>query len=200
MVSIILSTRNTRKGEEVAALFEGSPIRLLTLEKAGIGGNALEDGRTLEANASSKAWFAHERSDGKCWTVADDTGLFIRALRQAPGVHTAIWGGRDLSARERMQYCLEQMHPFKKDRFATFRTVVCAVGPHREEMFFHGEVYGDLLEEPRVEPHPHMPFAPLFVPRGQELSLAEMTVDEENAISHRGQAFRKLRAFLEAQA
>ena len=198
LVDTIFSTRNSRKVEEASPIFADSTIRLITLDEAGIDGNALENGDTLEANAAIKAWFAHERSNGTRWVIADDTGLFIRALRQVPGVHTAIWGGSDLSAEERMRYCLKEMQGFTRDRFATFRTVVCVVGPQRQEHLFHGQVYGDLLEEPRVEPHPSMPFAPLFVPRGHRLSLAEMPVLEENAISHRGQAFRKARTFLEA--
>jgi len=71
------------------------------------------------------------------------------------------------------------------------------VAPSGDEYFFSGKVYGQLLEAPRAKFQPGMPYSGLFVPEGTNLVLAEMTTEDENKISHRGEAFRKARLFLE---
>ncbi|HUQ30302.1 MAG TPA: non-canonical purine NTP pyrophosphatase [Candidatus Paceibacterota bacterium] len=194
-MNLILSTRNPSKALQIKALFDGSPLSVRTLADAGIEGEAVEDGATLEENAAKKAWYAHEKSDKKSWTMADDTGIFIDALGGEPGVYSARWAG-DVSTEEITRYTLQRLED-ATDRSATFRTVVVAVSPEGIEYTFAGEVRGTILTAPRVPPQPKMPYSPLFVPHGQDKVWAEMTTKEENAISHRGIAFRKARAFLE---
>lgn len=194
-MNIILSTHNPSKALQIKAVFNGSPLSVSTLAEAGIEGEAVEDGTTLEVNAAKKAWYAHEHSDKKSWTMADDTGIFIDALNGEPGVYSARWAG-EVSTAEITAYTLKRLEGVT-DRSATFRTVVVAISPEGIEHTFVGEVRGVLLIEPRVPPQPKMPYSPLFVPDGQEKVWAQMTTEEENAISHRGIAFRKARAFLE---
>lgn len=192
---IILATRNPSKALQIKAVFDGSPLSVQTLTDAGIEGEAVEDGTTLEANAAKKAWYAHEHNDKKSWTMADDTGIFIDALNGEPGVYAARWAG-DVPTEEITRYTLKRLEGVP-DRSATFRTVVVAVSPEGIEYTFAGEVRGTILTAPRVPPQPKMPYSPLFVPDGQGKVWAEMSTEEENAISHRGIAFRKARAFLE---
>ena len=73
------------------------------------------------------------------------------------------------------------------------------ITPDGSEHFFSGKVHGHLLEAPRVKFQPGMPYSGLFVPNGGNLSWAEMTVENENKISHRGKAFGKAKSFLEEQ-
>ena len=193
-MNIILSTRNPSKALQIKAIFGGSLLSIQTLAEAGIGGEAVEDGMTLEANAAKKALYAHECGDGS-WTMADDTGIFIDALGGEPGVRSARWAG-DVPTEEITKYTLQCLEN-ASDRSATFRTVVVVISPDGVEHTFVGEVRGTLLIAPRVPPQPKMPYSPLFVPNGQEKVWAEMTTEEENTISHRGIAFRKVRAFLE---
>lgn len=194
-MKVILSTRNPSKMRQIQALFEGSSVSLQTLDDALITGEAVEDGTTLEENSEKKARYALERSNG-FWTMADDTGLFVDALDGEPGIQAAYWGG-DLSTEERMRYCLERMKGVTNRR-ATFRTTVVILSPEGERYTFNGEVHGMLLPAPRCAPQPKMPYSALFVPDGQPLTWAEMTTEYENAISHRGKAFREARAFFEA--
>lgn len=188
---IILSTRNPSKTEQIKAIFNGAPVRVLTLTEAHIDGEAVEDGHTLEENALKKALFAHRF--GK-WSMADDTGLFIAALGGKPGIHAARWAG-DVSTDEITAHTLKALAGVK-DRRATFKTVVALVSPSGIPSCFVGEVEGQLLEAPRVRPQPKMPYSPLFVPDGSDKVWAEMTTEEENAISHRGKAFHQARDWI----
>lgn len=197
MKKVILATRNPSKTEQIRALFAGSDISVFSLDEAAIEGEAVEDGTTLEENAFKKAWFAHERARKGVWTMADDTGLFIRALGGEPGVYAARWAGENATTDETTQYCLKRCEGIT-DRSATFRTVVTLIAPDGEKQIFAGEVSGSLREAPRVPPQPKMPYSALFVPKGQTLSWAEMTVEQENAVSHRGKAFRLVRDYLES--
>lgn len=195
-MNIILATRNPTKALLVQSFFEGSGLLVRTLADVGIKGEAVEDGATLEQNALKKAWYAHKKSRGRVWTMADDTGLFINALGGAPGVYAARWAGKDASTEEIMRHCLGRLKGIS-DRSATFRTVVAVIFPGAERArVFTGEVAGQLLRAPRVSPLPKMPYSALFVPEGHERTWAEMTMKEQNAISHRGKAFRQVKAFL----
>lgn len=190
-MKIILSTHNSGKILQVKAMFTEYPVEVLTLEDAGIEGEGSEDGSTLEENAMSKALFAHQPG---AWSMADDTGLYIDALDGRPGIHAARWAGK-VSIEEIAQYTLKQLDGVT-DRGALFKTVVAVVSPDGEQKFFSGEVRGTILEAPRVPPQPNMPYSPIFVPEGSTKVWAEMSTDEENAISHRGKAFRLTREYL----
>lgn len=194
-MEIILSTRNPSKAHQIKAIFEDTGIVVLSLDDAKIEGEGVEDGITLEENAEKKARFAQERAATPVWTMADDTGLFITALDGAPGIYAARWAGEDATTEEIMQYCLKKLQG-AADRSATFKTVVAVLSPTGEKYFFTGVAEGRILESPRVPNQPKMPYSALFVPTGQRPSWAEMSVEEENAISHRGKAFRQVRDFL----
>ena len=198
MVNALLSTKNPSKAAQIKPFFVELPLQLLTLAEAGIEGEAVEETgphATLENNARIKAQFAHQaRPD--MWALADDTGIFIQACDSEPGVDAAYWGGVELTTEQRAAYCLKRLEG-AVNRSAIFRTVVVLIAPDGAEHIFTGEVTGTMLEAPRVSVQPKMPYSALFVPQGYTKSWAEMTVDEENAISHRGKAFRQVRGYLQ---
>ena len=195
-MKIILSTRNPSKAEQIKMIFYGLPVSILTLSETDIEGEAIENSSTLKDNALKKAKYAHDFAPSGCWAMADDTGLFINALNGEPGVRSARWSGENATTNEITQYCLARLKGID-DRSAFFKTVVALVAPDGQTCFFDGEVNGILLDHPRTSPQPKMPYSPLFVPVGSHKVWAEMTVEEENSISHRGKAFRKARNFLE---
>lgn len=195
-MNIILSTTNPSKAEQIRAFFTNSEIKIKTLSEAGIKGEAIEDGDTLLENAKKKAKFAREHSGGTSWVMADDTGIFITALNGEPGVKSARWAGEGVSTESITEYCLNRLRDVT-DRSATFKTVAVLISPSGSCYSFEGEVKGRLLEKARVRPQPKMPYSPLFVPDGTDKVWAEMTVEEENTISHRGKAFRQVVQFLE---
>ncbi len=196
-MKVILSTRNPSKALQIQTLFEGSGIEVLTLAEAGMEGQGNETGDTIEENALIKARFAHEHPDRPKghWVMSDDTGLYIKALGDEPGVNAANWYYEGAPAEETMAYCLTRMKDVF-DRRATFRTVVSLIGPSGNDRRFYGEAHGVLLTKPRRAPQPGMPYSPLFQPLGESKTWAEMDTEYENRISHRGRAFAQVRDFL----
>jgi XTP/dITP diphosphohydrolase len=196
-MEIILSTKNRSKIDQIKALLNELDIQVLSLSEAGIEGEAVEDGTTLEENAFKKASFANKQT-GK-WAIADDTGLFIDALDGKPGIHAARWAGDDLTTEQIRDFTLKKLKDVKEEnRTATFTTVAVIISPKGEKTVFNGSVKGKILSTPRTECQPNMPYSALFVPDGQNKVWAEMDVDEENRISHRGQAFRQVRDFFQS--
>ncbi len=198
-MEIILATRNPSKALQIQEIFGGSAIRVIAMEEAGISGEAYEpETGTFASNAFLKARYVREQAPD-AWVMADDSGICIAAHDGAPGVNSAYWAGRDATTEQITDFVVEKMHGIE-DRSAVFHTVVALITPEGAEHTFEGAVAGTLLEFPRVPAQPKMPYSPLFVPDGQEKCWAEMTTEEENAISHRGKAFRAARAFLERLA
>lgn len=196
-MNVVLSTRNPSKAEQIKAVFAGSPISILTLDEARIEGQGIEDGVTLEENALAKAMFVHQQ-DLNIWAMADDTGIFIDALEGRPGVYTADWNGGNKDTDQMTAWILRQLEGVQ-NRLAIFRTTVAIVSPMGKHYFFTGEVQGRILSSARAATQFKMPYAPIFMPDGTDKVWAEMTIEEENKISHRGKAFQKAREFLEAQ-
>ncbi len=196
-MEIVLATRNPSKAQQIMHMFEGSSINVLTLDDVGVVGDAIEDGNTLEENAMKKVIFTREQLGGTYWIMADDTGLFINALDGKPGIKAARWAGENATTDEITQHTLDQLQG-ATDRSATFRTVVAMMSPEGQEYYFDGEVKGVLLPERMAPAQPKMPYSPLFMPDGMNKVWAQMSVEEENAVSHRGKAFGATREFLES--
>lgn len=193
-MKVILSTRNLTKINQIKEIFAGLDITILSLDEAGIQGEAIEDGATLEGNALRKALFASKCSQK--WVIADDTGLFIDALNGEPGVHVARWAGEGLETEDIMNFALRKLENVPPEkRTATFTTVAVIVSPDGQHWSYEGSVRGSILTKPRTACKPNMPYSAIFVPDGQEKTWAEMSDEEANAISHRGKAFRQVRDF-----
>jgi len=199
-MEIILATTNPSKAEQIKAMFKDPSIKILTSGEIGISDEAVEDGETLEENALKKARFVHnhlKNGDKEFWAMADDTGIFIDTLNGEPGIKSARWAGENIARENITEYCLKRMENVE-DRSATFRTVAVIISPEGKEYVFNGEVKGSMLNYAKVKAQPRMPYSPLFMPEGTSKVLAEMTVEEENKISHRGRAFKQVVDFLES--
>ena len=194
-MKIILSSRNPSKIHQIKTLMNDPSITLLTLDEANIPGEAIEDGTTLQENSLKKAIYAYDLLKEKEWVLSEDTGFYIEALNGEPGIRAARWLSEEAKTEETMKYCLQRLEGIT-DRKAKFMTVATLIAPDGTQHFFTGEVEGNILTAPRCEPQPKMPYSPLFVPDGQNKCWAEMTTEEENAISHRGITFRKVAEFL----
>jgi len=194
-ITLILSTRNFAKAEQIRAVFNGLPVCVLTLDEAGIIGDVIEDGTTLEENAFKKAHFAWERTHG--WCIADDTGIFIDALDGKPGVHSARWAGEGLTSEDIMRFTLERLQGVAlPQRTAYFKTAAAVIAPDASQKIFKGMLKGSILEESRATRRPKMPYSSIFLPTGYAKALSEMTIEEDNEIDHRGKAFRQVRDYI----
>jgi len=190
--TIVLATRNAQKTEELRAMLSTMSIDIKDLRDFPDCPDVREDGATLEDNALKKAVSAH-RCTGLP-VIADDTGLEVYYLLGKPGVHSARYAGDDATYEDNCRKLLLEMRqvPARK-RQARFRCVIALVDTTGKR-FFDGRVEGIILFEPRGDRG--FGYDPVFQPDGFDLSFAEMTAEEKNAVSHRGRAVEQLKTFL----
>ena len=188
MKELVFATNNPHKLQEVRALFDGSGIRILSLEDAGCVHETVEDGKTFYENARKKAREIAEILGRPA--VADDTGLVIKALGGAPGVYSA----RYAPPGKRCEKVLADMEG-KEDREAYFETWVVCVFPDGSEIAESARVPGRIMREKRGENN--FGYDPVFFCDEAGKTYAEMTLEEKNACSHRARAFRKFKEALE---
>ena len=190
-MKLIFATHNSGKLEEMRALLEGLDVEVMSAEEAGVLEDVEEDGETFRANAWKKAKFVAEQTGE--WAVGEDTGLCIEALGGQPGVYTARWSG----GAGHVPFTLEKMSGVPEgDREAYFETALVLMSPKGESHTFVGRCDGSIPLEPRGEAHPKLPYDVIFQPKGFDQIFAQMPKEQKNAISHRGQAFQKLKEFL----
>jgi XTP/dITP diphosphohydrolase len=144
-----------------------------------------ETGHTLAANALLKAR-AYAASTGLV-ALADDSGLTVPALGGAPGVHSASFGGEGFCDRDRCLLLLHLMRA-RRDRRAFFTTVLALARPDGRHLLWRGRLEGRLTRA--LAGSNGFGYDPIFLPRGSALTLAQMSPEQKNAISHRARAAR----------
>jgi XTP/dITP diphosphohydrolase len=194
---LLIGSGNLKKAEELALLLEGLPWKVLSLRDMPALPEPEETGSSFAENALLKAKYYGDAFNLPC--IADDSGLSVDALQGAPGVHSARYAGPDATDEENNIKLLQALSDCVwHERSARF--VCCAVfyEPGGESHMEEGEIHGHIS----VAPYGCEGFGydPLFVPAGEERCFAEMSLEEKQKISHRGQAFEKMRAFLEQRS
>jgi XTP/dITP diphosphohydrolase len=174
---------------EIRPLIEPD-FHILSLEDIGCFEELPETQNTLEANSKQKASHVFTRFHLPCF--ADDTGLEVEALKGQPGVFSARYAGPQRSSTDNINLLLKNLAG-AVNRTAQFRTIITLIGLDGIQ-YFEGIVKGVILEEPRGSGG--FGYDPIFQPEGYVISLAEMSLEEKNKISHRGLAMQKLITFL----
>lgn len=185
---IVIASHNTGKVSEVRALLAPYGVRVASAADLGLP-EPVETEDSFVGNALLKARAA-ARASGRI-ALSDDSGLEVRALGGAPGVHTADWAGepRDwMAAMRRVEEALSAAGT--TDRAARFVCVLAVVWPDGSEAVFRGDVAGALVWPPRGDMG--FGFDPVFVPDGGVATFAEMQPAEKHRISHRAGAFARL--------
>ena len=195
MLKVVLATANSDKAAEIAVLLDGALAEGITLlPRPADVPDVVEDGDTLEANARLKA-LALVDATGEA-AVADDTGLEVDALDGAPGVFAARFAGEGATYADNVAKLLRELDGVE-DRRARFRTVALLARPNGTEVVAEGILDGTIALVAQGDGG--FGYDPIFIPDGGDgRTLAEMTPDEKNAISHRGRAFRTLASKLAA--
>lgn len=188
-MKLVFATNNLHKVKEVQQMLP-SEMELLTLSQVNIDEDIPEDYPTLEGNALQKARYIFEKYGYSCF--ADDTGLEVEALNNEPGVYSARYAGEHKSSEDNITKVLNNLGS-NSNRNACFRTVIALI-LNGEEYLFEGRVDGTILTERHGSDG--FGYDPIFQPDGYEVSFAEMSLNDKNAISHRGRAVEKLVAFL----
>lgn len=186
---IVFATNNDDKVREIRNLL-GKSFRLISLKNLMLNEDIPEIYPTLEENALFKARYINKISGMNVF--ADDTGLEIEALGGRPGVHSARFAGEHKDFQANIDKVLLLMTGVT-NRKARFRTVIALIA-NDSEYIFEGVVTGEILFSRRG--YNGFGYDPIFVPDGENLSFAEMSLNEKNKISHRAQAFEKLKLFL----
>ncbi len=205
MMKIVFATGNPGKLREAQEIL-GKGFKLVTPAEAGIEEDIPETGNTLRANSLQKAQFIYDKTGMDCF--ADDTGLEVEILGGEPGVHTARYGGpqknpadniaRLLSEMARREHEASVARSFgidtpKATRKARFRTSVTLI-LNGEKHFFDGVMEGQIAR--RKAGKGGFGYDPVFIPDGYDVTAAEITEEQKNAISHRGKALRAMAEFL----
>jgi XTP/dITP diphosphohydrolase len=192
---LIFATHNPGKVTEMQAILAGLPFEVMSAEDAGVHEDVIEDGVTFAENALKKARFVSQKTGQ--WAVADDSGLSIDALDGAPGVFSARWAGERATDADLVQHTLGELDGVPEHRrSAWFESAAALVSPDGQEWVFSGKAEGMIPLSPRGTPRERLPYDVIFIPEGYTKTFAEMTDDEKNSLSHRGEAFRQLKDFL----
>ncbi|GKS58257.1 non-canonical purine NTP pyrophosphatase [Nitrospira sp.] len=193
MKELVLATRNPDKGRELHALLADLGICIRTMVDFPDAPEVVEDGATCEANAVKKA-VSIARYTGLT-AIADDTGLEVAALGGRPGVHAARYAGEHATYEDNCQKLLRELNGVPPEkRQARFVTVAAIAQPDGRAQVTQGELNGLITESSMGRGG--FGYDPVFLISEQGRTLAELTSEEKNRISHRARAFRKIMALL----
>lgn len=195
MNKIVAGTRNAGKVREIRQALAELPFEVSGIPDEGLA-DVEETGVTFSENAILKARYYAQHTGEYC--LADDSGLEVDALGGAPGVYSARYSGEgatDAANNQKLLLALQGV-PAEK-RTARFRSVLAVAGPDGSLLLADGTCEGVILVEPKGDGG--FGYDPLFWMPDQQKTLAEMTVQEKNAISHRGNALKLLKQKLLSQ-
>lgn len=188
-MKLVLASDNRHKFQEFQEMFRGTDVELVTKTEAGFTEEVEETGSTFAENAYIKAAATAEATG--LAAIADDSGLCVDALGGAPGVRSARYtGNHGDSDRARYELLLRDLAG-AEDRTARFVSALCCVFPNGDVLRAQGVCPGRILEAPRGENG--FGYDPVFLPEGFDRSMAELTMEEKNAISHRGRALAEFK-------
>jgi len=192
---IVLATHNQGKVREVKKFFANSSYNILSLADISVDIDVVEDGDTFAANAAKKARQICDAT-GKM-VLADDSGLVIDALDGAPGVDSANYMGRETPYPVRNAKILEMMASMSEEaRGARFVCVIAIARPgHGDIMLADGTIEGRIAHE--IAGADGFGYDPIFFVPEFGKTMAQMSIDDKNQISHRGMALQNVLEMLE---
>jgi XTP/dITP diphosphohydrolase len=194
MRQLLLATHNQGKLHELTQLLAGVPLQVVSLHSLGIARDVAETGSTFAANATLKAVEYSRLTDAL--TLADDSGLEVTALGGAPGVLSARYGGPGLGDDGRNTLLLKELLPIGWDeRTARFVCVLALAHSGALIKTFHGAVAGLIAFEPRGTNG--FGYDPVFYYPPHARTFGELSRAEKELVSHRGQALRRFREYIE---
>ncbi len=185
-MKLVLATANEDKVHEIRRIL--APLASLELlSRPGHIPEVPEDGPDLVSNAAAKAR-AISAATGLA-ALADDTGLFVASLGGLPGVRSSRFAGEGSSYEDNVAALLEALGD-SEERAAEFRTVAFLHLPDGRERWVEGVARGAIARQPAGKGG--FGYDPIFVPAGLDRTFSQLSMEEKNAISHRGRAFRAM--------
>ena len=193
-MKLVLASKNKDKIQEIKSLLQDSHIEILTFKDLESFPDTIEDQPTLEGNAEKKAQTLWKKF--KLPALADDTGLFVDALKGKPGVYSSRFAGENVTYkqnREKLLYMLKDIP--KEKRTAAFKTVIVFIDKKGSKFVVNGECKGYIGFKEKGENG--FGYDSIFYCDNSNKTFAELSSDEKNKISHRGIALRKIRSIIE---
>ena len=198
MIKLLLATKNRGKVVEIRGLLGMSGqknVEVVTLADMPNAAEPREEGKTFSENARIKA--LHYAAAYRILCIADDSGLAVEALGGRPGVLSARYAGPNATDEENNAFLLSDLNPRPMPWKAAFICVAVCALPGRAIAEAAGRISGVILSAPRGTGG--FGYDPLFLVEGTGKTMAELSTEEKNRISHRGQAIRKLVTELKTQ-
>lgn len=190
---IVFATGNENKMVEIRQILGDLGWEILSMKEAGISVDIEENGSTFEENALIKAKAVAEFC--RDIVLADDSGLEIDYLNKEPGIYSARYAGENTSYEIKNQMLLDRLKGVpRQQRTARFVCAIAAAVPGREPIVVRGTIEGYIGDEPAGENG--FGYDPIFYVPDLNCSTAELSMEEKNARSHRGNALREMRAKL----
>jgi XTP/dITP diphosphohydrolase len=184
---LVVASHNQGKLREIMALLAPFGIKAVGAAELGLP-EPEETGSSFAENATLKAEAAMKGSGLS--SLADDSGLCVAALDNAPGIYSARWAGPAKDFRLAMRRVEEELRQTgSHDTRAFFICVLALAAPHAQTQVFEGRIYGSLTFPPRGDKG--FGYDPIFMPEGYRMTFGEMPPAEKHAMSHRARAFAK---------
>jgi XTP/dITP diphosphohydrolase len=197
MEKLIFATGNEGKMKEVRMIMADLGYEILSMKEAGIEADIDENGSTFEENALIKARAISKMAG--CLVLADDSGLEVDYMDKAPGIYSARFLGEDTSYAIKNKYIMDKLEgvPDEK-RTARFVCAIAAVFPDGAEYTSRGTIEGIIGYEERGENG--FGYDPIFYLPDRKMTTAELSPEDKNAISHRGNALRQIKEVIKQYA
>lgn len=186
-MKLIIASNNKHKIYEIKKILGGTFSEILSLAEAGVSHETVEDGETFLENAIKKAREISEITG--CAALADDSGITATALGNEPGIYSARYSGGHGDDEANNRLLLSRLSD-KEDKSAYYTCSIALVYPSGECVTAEGYMHGTITPDARGEHG--FGYDPIFIPVGDCRTVAEMTDEEKNAISHRGKALAEL--------
>ena len=186
-MKLIIASNNKHKIYEIKKILGDKFTEIISMREAGIEHETVEDGTTFMENALKKAREIAEISGVAA--LADDSGICAHALGGEPGIYSARYSGGHGNDLDNNDLLIKNLSD-KEDKGAHYTAAVALVFPDGTSVTAEGHMYGRIIDTPRGERG--FGYDPIFVPDGEERTVAEMSDEEKNAISHRGRALENL--------
>lgn len=186
-MKLIIASNNKHKIYEIKKILGEKFLDILSMSDAGIDHETVEDGTTFMENALKKAREIAEISG--CPALADDSGITAHALGDRPGIYSARFSGEHGNDAENNALLLKLLAD-KEDKGAHYICALALVYPDGREVTAEGYMYGTITPDARGDRG--FGYDPIFIADGETRTVAEMTDEEKNAISHRGKALALL--------
>ena len=193
--SLLIATNNKGKIKELQALLKDTGIELATPAQINLDLDVIEDGQTYAENATKKA-IAFAQASGLI-SLADDSGLEVDALDGAPGLYSARYGsmdGKKLSDGERRVFLIKNLQGKPRPWVARFHATIAVAVPNGENYLAEGFCEGEIIAEERGTGG--FGYDPIFLLSELGKTMAELSMEEKNRLSHRARAVMKAKGIL----